>query len=72
MRKGLPYIMIVLFPYFIVFVLSGLVGLSGVMISVKEKKIPINKAILHGILQFVFCADIFSAIVLYRTVKAIQ
>lgn len=50
-------------------VLSGSVGLSGVLLSLKEKKISTNKAILHGMLQFVYCADIISSIVLYRTVN---
>lgn len=51
-------------------VLSGLVGLSGVIVSFKEKKISAGRAVLHGMLQFVYCGDIISSIVLFRTVKA--
>lgn len=53
-------------------VLSGLIGLGGVIGSLREDKISIKKAVMHGILQFVYCADIISAIVIYRTVKSIE
>ncbi|MDF2905515.1 MAG: hypothetical protein K0R34_836 [Herbinix sp.] len=53
-------------------VLSGLVGLGGIIGSLREKKISTNKAVIHGILQFVYCADVISSIVMYRTVKASQ
>lgn len=51
-------------------VLSGLIGLGGVIGSLIENKIYRRKAVLHGILQFVFCADIISSIVIYRIVRA--
>lgn len=51
-------------------VLSGLIGLGGIIRSLRENKISIKVAVIHGILQFVFCADIISSIVIYRKVKA--
>ncbi len=53
-------------------VLSGLIGLGGILRSLRENKISIKAAVIHGIFQFVFCADIISSIVLYRTVKATE
>jgi hypothetical protein len=52
--------------------LSGLIGLGGVIKSLRENKIFIKAAIIHGILQFVFCVAIISSIVIYRTVKATE
>lgn len=49
--------------------LSGLVGLGGIVGSLKADKIPVKRAVIHGILQFVYCIDIVSSILLYRTVK---
>ncbi len=53
-------------------VLSGLVGIGGIIRGLRENKISIKKAVIHGILQFVYCADIISSIVIYRTIKAIE
>lgn len=53
-------------------VLSGLIGLGGVIRSLRENKISITKAVIHSIFQFVFCADIISSIVIYSTVKAAE
>jgi hypothetical protein len=50
--------------------LSGLIGLGGVIGSLREKKISNKKAGIHGILQFVYYADVISSIIIYRTVKA--
>lgn len=49
--------------------LSGLIGLGGVIRSLKENKLSKRAAVIHGILQFVFCADIISSIIIYKTVK---
>lgn len=49
---------------------SGIVGLAGVVRGAKEKKLSGAAALLHGILQFVFCLDIISAIVIYRKTMA--
>jgi hypothetical protein len=53
-------------------VLSGLIGLGGVIRSLRENKISKKAAVIHGILQFVFCADIINSIVMYRTIKATE
>lgn len=45
---------------------SGLLGLSGVIRGVKENRLSKKTAVLHGVLQFVFIADVVSAVVLYR------
>lgn len=50
-------------------ILSGLIGLGGIIQCFKSNKISMKAAILHGILQFIFCADIISSIVLYRKFK---
>jgi hypothetical protein len=50
-------------------VLSGLIGLGGVTKSLKENKISKIAAAIHGILQFVFCADIISSVIIYLKVK---
>jgi hypothetical protein len=53
-------------------ILSGLIGIGGIIRGLRENKISIKKAVLHGMLQFVYCADIISSIVIYRTVKATE
>jgi hypothetical protein len=50
--------------------LSGLIGIGGIIRGLRENKISIKKAAMHGILQFVYCADIISSIAIYRTAKA--
>jgi hypothetical protein len=49
--------------------LSGLVGLSGIIRGSIENKLSKKTAVIHSILQFIFCADIFSCIIVYRKVK---
>lgn len=49
--------------------LTGLVGLAGVIRSLKENRISKSAIVVHGILQFVFCADVISAVIIYRTVR---
>jgi hypothetical protein len=53
-------------------VLSGLLGLAGVIRGLSENKISLKAAVIHGILQFVFCADIISSVVLFRKAKAAE
>jgi hypothetical protein len=53
-------------------ILSGLIGIGGIIRGLRENKISIKKAVLHGMLQFVYCADIISSIVIYRAVKATE
>lgn len=50
-------------------VLSGLIGLGGVIRSLRENKLSKKAVVIHGILQFVFCADVISSIIIYKTVK---
>ena len=49
--------------------LSGLIGLAGMIRCVGENKLSKKAAATHGILQFIFCADIFSSIIVYRTIR---
>jgi len=49
--------------------MSGLIGLAGVIRSAVEKKLSAKEAIIHGILQFIFCADIISSIMIYKKFK---
>lgn len=64
---GISIVLMVLDAFTIL--LSGLIGLSGVIRSYKENIISKRTAKIHGVLQFVFCADVVSAIILYGTVK---
>ena len=49
--------------------LTGLIGLCGIIRSFKENKLSKNEAIIHGVLQFVFCADVISSIMVYKKTK---
>ena len=42
--------------------LSGIVGLAGVVRCRMEGRLATGAAVVNGILQFIFCADVFSAI----------
>ena len=50
-------------------ILSGAVGLAAVVRCRMEGRLTTKAAIVNGILQFVFCADVFSAIWVYRNSK---
>ena len=54
---------------FMIAFLSGLIGLGVLIRSFCEKRISIGTAIVHGILQFVFLADIISSVFLYRKIE---
>ena len=45
--------------------LSGIVGLAGVVRCRMEGRLTTGTAIINGILQFVFCVDVFSAILVF-------
>ena len=49
--------------------LSGLIGLAAVLRCRVENRLTTRAAVVNGILQFVFCADVFSAIWVYRNTK---
>lgn len=53
-------------------VLSGMIGLAGVIRGRSEKKLSTQAAVLLGFLQFIFCVDVMGAILLYRKAKAAQ
>lgn len=46
-------------------ILSGLLGLAGVLRTREEGKLTTPQAVGYGILQFIFCVDIVSAILVY-------
>lgn len=52
--------------------LSGLVGLAAVTRCKKEGVLTGKQAVIHGILQFIFCADVVSAIILYRKTREVS
>ena len=49
--------------------MTGLIGLSAAIRGRREKKISRKKAVIHGILQFVFCADVVSAFLLNKAIR---
>lgn len=49
--------------------LTGLVGLAAVFRCRVEGRLTTKAMVVNGILQFVFCADVFSAIWVYRNTK---
>lgn len=49
--------------------LSGLFGLAAVLRCGREGGLTGGRVILHGVLQFIFCADVFSAVSVYRGVR---
>ncbi|NDO47155.1 hypothetical protein [Clostridium sp. MD294] len=51
--------------------LSGLIGLSAVKQNYTEGIFSIKELFLHSILQFIFCADVISAIILFRKSKSV-
>lgn len=50
-------------------VLSGIVGISAVGRSRFEHALSTGGLVVHGILQFVFCADVVSAVIVYYKAK---
>lgn len=64
---GITIILVIL--DFLTILLSGIIGVAGVIRSVKERKLELSKAIIHGVLQFIYCADVISAIILYSKIK---
>lgn len=49
--------------------ISGLAGLAAVLRCRAEGRLATKTAVLNGILQFVFCADVFSAVWVYHKSK---
>ena len=50
-------------------VLSGLIGISAVIRSCDNKAISARETFFYGILQFVFCADVITSIIVFRKSK---
>ena len=53
-------------------VLSGLVGLAAVLRCRKAGILTRSQAVRYGVLQFVFCVDVVSAIILYGKTKEVS
>ena len=52
--------------------LTGLVGLAAVARCKQAGLLTWKQAVVHGVLQFVFCADVISAVILYqKTIKEV-
>lgn len=49
--------------------LTGLIGLGGIIRSFKENNLSITESVVYGFLQFIFCIDVISSIILYKKVK---
>lgn len=49
--------------------LSGLLGLAAVLRCKKENILTGKQAVIYGVLQFVFCVDVISAVLLYRKTR---
>ncbi len=64
---GVTFILMILDGMTII--LSGLIGISSIINGLRENKISLKQAVIHGVLQFIYCVDVISSIVLYRTVK---
>lgn len=65
---------IVLLPFFVGFdylmlLASSMYGLNGLLLARREKKITTRAAVVNGILHFIFCLDVVSAVVSFCMVK---
>ncbi|WP_310602190.1 hypothetical protein [Anaerosporobacter sp.] len=49
--------------------LTGLVGVAAIIRACEEGKLTRRSAVIHGLLQFVFCIDVISAIIVYVKAK---
>lgn len=49
--------------------LSGLIGISAVKRSHTEGVLSTKELFIHGILQFIFCADVVSSVIVFRKTK---
>ena len=49
--------------------LSGLIGLSGIVRGFRENRITKQRAVIHSILQFIYCVDVINSIILFKTIK---
>ena len=66
----IPLVTVVIWVFDVMSItLSGLVGLAAVLRCRVEGRLTNKAAIVNGILQFVFCADVISVIWVYRNTK---
>lgn len=49
--------------------MTGLIGAFGVQKAYRTGQLSWKEGLLHGILQFVFCADVVSIVALYLKIK---
>jgi hypothetical protein len=52
--------------------LTGIIGLAGIIRCLIENKLPKKTVIIYGILQFVFCVDIIASIIIYNKIKNVN
>lgn len=64
---GISFILLILDGISIV--LSGLIGVFVVRRCYADGILTRTEMVIHGILQFVFCLDIVSAVIVYRKIK---
>lgn len=50
-------------------ILSGLIGVSAVSRSYAEGMLSQTEMVIHSILQFIFCLDVISSIIVFRKIK---
>lgn len=53
-------------------ILSGLIGLAAVVRNRSNDTLSQKTSLIHGILQFVFCADVVSSIIIFKNAKKIR
>lgn len=90
MENLLPAILIILFPYAVIFMLCGMfnnyimevllqdnlymallyLGVFWLIAFVSAIVICVRNIVCHRILQFVFCADVISCIIVYKKSKS--
>ena len=49
--------------------LSGLVGVSAAISASKEKTLSNNDPLIYGVLSFIYCIDVFAAVIYNSKIK---
>ncbi len=52
--------------------LSGLIGASAIARSCADGRLPAKTSLICGILQFVFIADVISAVIVFRNARMMK
>ena len=63
--------LIVVFDYLLLLP-STMYGISGLIQARREKKLTIDAVVVSGILHFLFCTDVVSAVVMFCKVRAYE